>query len=116
MNSLKYVLVFLSICSATISDAQTISERLQNLGNKLSNAPSQQFLHPDEAFVLSVSPVSPVLLNVSVVIAEGYYLYHDKFSFEFIEGEARINSDTIVIPRGKIKEDPSFGQVEVNII
>jgi thioredoxin:protein disulfide reductase len=115
MQRLKFVLLSVMAVAAYATHAQTISERLQNLGGFLNNSPEQQFLHPDEAFVLSVTEINPALLRMDVVIADGYYLYHDKFDFQFTEGEARVNNDAIIIPPGKIKEDPSFGRVEVNI-
>jgi thiol:disulfide interchange protein DsbD len=94
---------------------QTVSERLQNLGGLLRNSTQQEFLHPDEAFILNATVVNPELLRMHVSIVDGYYLYHDKFNFEIIEGEAAIDQDAISIPPGYVKEDPSFGSVEVNI-
>ncbi|MGY8813588.1 MAG: protein-disulfide reductase DsbD, partial [Gammaproteobacteria bacterium] len=81
----------------------------------LNNSPEQQFLHPDEAFIISATIVTPELIKLNVFIEDGYYLYHDKFIFNISEGDAQVNSDAIVIPPGKIKKDPAFGEVEVNI-
>jgi thiol:disulfide interchange protein DsbD len=111
----KFLLIFLITLVPLTGSAQTVSERLQNLGGILNRSQTQQFLHPDEAFVLSATVANPVLIRMDVAIADGYYLYHDKFSFEIIEGRARIDNNAVIIPPGKIKEDPSFGRVEVNI-
>jgi thiol:disulfide interchange protein DsbD len=108
-------ILFITVLSLSfISGAQTVSERLQSIGGLLNRSAEQQFLHPDEAFVLSPRVVAPDRISVNVIIAEGYYLYHDKFSFEVTEGDARVNSEQVSIPPGKTKEDPSFGSVEVN--
>ena len=115
MNRFKIIIFLLVTFYSVPGQAQTVSERLQNLGGFLGNSPDQQFLHPDEAFVLSATLVNPELLRMNVSIVGGYYLYHDKFNFEIIEGDASINNDAVMVPPGKIKEDPSFGQVEVNI-
>jgi len=115
MNKIKFIVFCLIALYPVSGHVQTISERLQSLGGSFSNSPSQQFLHPDQAFLLSITEVNPALLRANVIIVDGYYLYHDKFTFQFTEGHTRVNNDSIVIPSGKVKEDPSFGRVEVNI-
>jgi thiol:disulfide interchange protein DsbD len=115
MNNMKLLFALLLIFSSSGSYAQSISERLQNIGGLLNNSPEQQFLHPDEAFIISATIVTPELIKLNVFIEDGYYLYHDKFIFNISEGDAQVNSDAIVIPPGKIKKDPAFGEVEVNI-
>jgi len=105
------VLALVSLAGNT----QSVSERLQNLRGLMNNSTQQQFLHPDEAFIMSAAVESPTLVTVQWQIAEGYYLYHDEFKFEVISGAAEVNQQGIVVPPGVIKEDPSFGRVEVNI-
>ncbi len=109
---------FLCILLATLSitaGAQTVSERLQSLGGMLNRSAEQEFLHPDQAFLLTPTVSSAHSIHVNVVIAEGYYLYHDKFNFEIIDAADGIYNEGVIITAGKIKEDPSFGEVEVNI-
>lgn len=106
------LLCLLAVC--TTGQAQSISERLQNLRG-MAVASQQDILHPDQAFQMSVSVEAPDRLSALFQITEGYYLYHDKFSFEVLSGEASVDNSRIVVPPGKIKEDPSFGSVEVNI-
>jgi len=115
MNRIKILLSLLLIFAPPGSHSQSISERLQNLGGLLNKSPEQQFLHPDEAFITSATIVTPELIKFNVFIEDGYYLYHDKFNFNISEGDASVNNDAIVIPPGKIKKDPAFGEVEVNI-
>ena len=95
--------------------AQSVSERLRSLQGLVGGGAQQEFLHPDEAFVVAASVDGPRRLTVQWAIADGYYLYHDKFTFEIIEGDAAVDSAAVTVPPGKIKEDPSFGRVEVNV-
>ncbi len=68
-----------------------------------------EFLHPDEAFVLSTSFEDSNTLRAHWVIADGYYLYKDKMRFTASDiqfGAARL-------PAGKPKYDEFFGDTEV---
>ncbi len=113
-KSIKSLLIVMISFTALQGEAQTVSERLQSLGGMLRNSPQQEFLHPDEAFTLNASVANPELLRMHVSIVDGYYLYHDKFNFEIIEGDASVVSNGVEIPPGHLKEDPTFGSVEVN--
>lgn len=66
-------------------------------------------LEPEQAFQFSLSPDGPQLLTAQWNIAEGYYLYRDKFEFELIGGRLA----TPQMPTGTIKDDPKFGPVEI---
>lgn len=72
-------------------------------------APEDELLEPDKAFSLSTRAVDGATLEASWKIAPGYYMYRDKFKFESLDG-TRLQEP--VIPRGKIKKDPLFGEVE----
>lgn len=115
MKWTKQILLFLMMSVSLVTLAQTVSERLQSIGGFLNRSSELEFLHPDEAFLLSARVTAPDNIRMNVVIAEGYYLYHDKFSFEITEGNAKVNTQAVVIPPGKVKQDPSFGEIEVNI-
>ena len=69
----------------------------------------QDFLHPDEAFVLTVIPEGPERLRAYFSIAEGYYLYREKTRFT-TAGDAQIMP--YHLPPGEIRNDPLFGQVQ----
>jgi thiol:disulfide interchange protein DsbD len=76
----------------------------------LSAAAADDLLAPEQAFRFSARLVEPGLVEVRYRIAEGYYMYRDKFRFSAIPhsvglGEARF-------PPGKIKDDEFFGRVE----
>ena len=75
------------------------------------NAGEDEFLPPDEAFQLSVKMVSDNKVAVSLMIAEGYYLYREKFAFESVtEGISILPYE---LPAGDIKEDEFLGRTEV---
>jgi thiol:disulfide interchange protein DsbD len=85
----------------------------QKPGGGLSlGAASREFLEPDRAFVLTVEEKDPATLVARWEIAEGYYLYRDKFSFKLDQPGFTLGN--ISLPRGKIKADPNFGDVEIN--
>ncbi len=72
-------------------------------------APEDELLDPDQAFRLSTRTLDATTLEASWKIAPGYYLYRDKFKFEALDGTPLREP---VIPRGKKKNDPLFGEVE----
>ena len=68
----------------------------------------QEFLHPDQAFVLSVAAEAPNRLQARFEVAEGYYLYRDKTAFA-VPAPAALQ---YTLPPGEPKDDPLFGAVE----
>jgi thiol:disulfide interchange protein DsbD len=72
-------------------------------------APEDELLEPDKAFSLSTRTVDGTPFEASWKIAPGYYMYRDKFKFEALDGT---QLQKPVIPRGKKKQDPLFGEVE----
>ncbi|MCH7696784.1 MAG: hypothetical protein IIB73_10935, partial [Proteobacteria bacterium] len=116
MNIIKALLTLIFITPAFSVAADSFSDRLQNFfGLSSSVAVDQQLLDPDRAFVMSAVTTGPETIRVYWQIAEGYYLYHDKFSFAVVSDEVSIDTEAIEIPPGKLKQDPSFGSVEVNV-
>lgn len=94
---------------ATGSPLKALAELGAGLGMQ---DPGDDFLEPDQAFqpAFEVSPDGTLVARWD--IAEGYYLYRDKFRFRVLEG-AGVSLGAPVFPSGKTKEDPSFGRVEV---
>lgn len=72
----------------------------------------EDLLEADQAFALSTRTVNGSTLEARWKIAPGYYLYRDKFKFEVLSGATLKDP---VFPRGKIKQDPLFGQVETYV-
>jgi len=69
-----------------------------------------EFLPVEEAFVFSVEAIDKNTINASWKIADGYYLYKDKFEFSLANDDYQIAS--INIPKGKMIEDKVFGNKE----
>ena len=70
----------------------------------------QEFLPPDEAFVLTVIPEGSERLQASFRVAEGYYLYRDKTGFSVAGHDAGLMP--YHLPSGIVKDDPLFGEVQ----
>lgn len=78
--------------------------------NPLTLLAEEEPLPPAEAFPMKVTVKDNNTLVTEWNIADGYYLYHNKFSFRTdTEG---VTLGEAVIPPGKIKKDPYFGEVE----
>jgi thiol:disulfide interchange protein DsbD len=70
----------------------------------------KDLLEYDKAFRLSVRAVDPQTVEVRYAIADGYYMYREKFAFEpQSPGAAFGKAD---FPAGKVKQDEFFGRVE----
>lgn len=74
-------------------------------------ARAAEFLPPDQAFQPSIRALDGDTIEVRFDIAPGYYLYRDKFRFG-IEPEG-LRLGTASLPKGKEKQDETFGKVEV---
>ncbi len=74
-------------------------------------AAADELLRPDQAFQLSAerTPGNTVLLHWD--IADGYYLYRDKF--RFLSETPGIETGVPDLPRGETKSDDFFGEVEI---
>jgi thiol:disulfide interchange protein DsbD len=77
---------------------------------KLLGGGQDEFLPADQAFKLAVKTIDKDTLQASFTIADNYYLYRDKIKFS-LKGGTRI--DAVILPKGEIKADPSFGNTEV---
>ena len=104
------------LCLAALAvSAQSIGDRLKNLIDPGDgNLGNHGILHPDQAFKLSAMPAGPESVRFTWAVAEGYYLYRDKFSFSSVSDDVKVDKTAIRVPRGKVKQDESFGEVEVN--
>jgi thioredoxin:protein disulfide reductase len=64
----------------------------------------QDYLKPEDAFQFSASMIDAKTIAISYVIADGYYMYRDRFKFEAVD--AKLGEP--VIPLGKVKFDETF--------
>ena len=76
-----------------------------------SLAGAEELLHPSVAFRPSVRALDAQTVEVSFEIAKGYYLYRDKFRFSAAPATLQLGAPTL--PKGKEKDDETFGKVEV---
>ncbi len=73
-------------------------------------AQENALLPPEQAFALSAW-VEGNQLIAQYQIAEGYYMYRQRFDFQVETANASF--DTAIIPDGKVKHDEFFGDMEV---
>jgi thiol:disulfide interchange protein DsbD len=83
-------------------------------GDKLAlgDTGEEKFLDADQAFQISVSAKQPDLLRLHWDIAEGYYLYRDKFKVRLVKGKDVVLGPPS-LPPGKTKHDEFLGDVQV---
>src|ERR1035437_9789055 len=71
---------------------------------------SDDLLEPDKAFQFSARALDAGTLEVSYRIADGYYLYRERF--RFAAEPADVNLGAAQFPQGEIHNDEFFGRVE----
>jgi thiol:disulfide interchange protein DsbD len=74
---------------------------------------SDEPLPPEEAFRFYPGELNQGVIPLRWDIADGHYLYRDKFSFTLVESDG-LQLGTPAIPAGKKKEDPLFGEIEAH--
>jgi len=70
---------------------------------------AEDFLDPELAFKFSARAINANTLEARWQIADGYYMYRQKFKFELSGGKL----GAVQTPPGKMKDDDTFGKVEV---
>ncbi|MBI2295378.1 MAG: protein-disulfide reductase DsbD N-terminal domain-containing protein [Betaproteobacteria bacterium] len=75
----------------------------------MSAAQEPELRDPEKVFRISTRALDERHVEVRFQIADGYYLYRDRFRFETASG--RLLAD-VELPKGKPKEDPFFGKTE----
>ena len=81
-------------------------------GIAIGGSGENRFLDPEVAFVLDAAAVGPGAIEARWDIAEGYYLYRDKFRFRAADGSG-VSLGEAAFPEGMRKEDEYFGPMEV---
>ncbi len=71
----------------------------------------EELLEPDQAFRLEMSASDSNTVRARWVIAEGYYLYRNKIKFK--SDTAGVTLGEPRLPKGKVKQDEFFGEVEI---
>ncbi len=76
-----------------------------------AQAAKQDLLEPEKAFRFSARVLDAANIEVRYQIADGYYLYRERFAFA-VEGGAKLGEARI--PEGKKKKDEFFGDVQTH--
>ena len=71
----------------------------------------EDLLEPEKAFRMSARGLDAASVEVRFAIADGYYMYREKFRFA-LEGPGGAKLGTPELPRGERKTDEFFGEVE----
>ncbi|MGW8270823.1 MAG: protein-disulfide reductase DsbD, partial [Burkholderiales bacterium] len=72
---------------------------------------SDELLEPEKAFAFEARALDARTLEVQFAIADGYYMYRDKFRFA-LEGADGVTLGAARFPPGIRKKDEFFGEVE----
>lgn len=72
---------------------------------------NDEFLHPDQAFKVSATASAPDSIQVKWEVAKGYYLYRKRMGFSTTTAEVQLGEAQF--PKGEIKNDEFFGEMEV---
>jgi len=97
-----------SQAAATLSEA--LQQPLAGLGQ--DTIEEEPALPADQAFSYEAIAYSPESVLVRFTSQPGYYLYRDKLAFR-VTGAEGIDIREVELPKGRIKDDPEFGPVEV---
>ncbi|MBE0434373.1 MAG: protein-disulfide reductase DsbD [Methylomicrobium sp.] len=85
---------------------------VQGLSDLKLNLFQDDLLPAEQAFRFFASVKNPNTLTVNWQIAEGYYLYRDKFQFDILDSE-KVKIGNFTLPRGTPYHDEEFGDVEI---
>lgn len=74
-----------------------------------AGAQGPELLEPDNAFRVSTRAIDERNVEVRFQIADGYYMYRDRFRFETEQGRLLADAE---FPKGQMKVDEFFGKTE----
>jgi thioredoxin:protein disulfide reductase len=75
-------------------------------------ASADTLLEPDKAFRFSARALDASTVEVTFAIANGYYLYRDRFKFT-VQGNRAVRLGAAELPRGIAHKDEFFGEMEI---
>jgi thioredoxin:protein disulfide reductase len=84
---------------------------IANAGVSTGGLDDQEFLPPDQAFVLKTRLIDANTVRAEWKIHDNYHLYRDKF--KFVSKTDGIKIKPINYPKGKIEDDEFLGKLEV---
>ncbi len=111
MNVVRNVLLLFALLFSLSVNAGEIGRKLNDIFSFQNSTASDEILDPNIAFrvIADIDSNNQLILNWE--IEPGYYLYKNKFLVEAANPNLTLGSYTF--PKGKSKQDPAFGQVEV---
>jgi len=74
-------------------------------------AGADDLLEPEQAFRVSAWALDPAAVEVRFRIADGYYMYRERFKFAVAGGDAKLGAPEF--PPGQRKRDEFFGESEI---
>ncbi len=77
-------------------------------GSAIAAVATPDFLPPEQAFRFEARAIDARNVEIVFSVADGYYLYRDRFGFAAEDTEVRLGD--ALIPAGKIKFDETFGK------
>ncbi len=105
--------VVLTLPAAPPSSPRATVPLLDKLDNALGlGNTGNQFLKPNQAFAFKARVAGPDTLVGHWTIADGYYLYRDKFKFKLKNADG-VRLVGVSLPPGETKHDEFFGNVQV---
>ncbi len=110
MNFVRHVIFIYALLFSLSGNAGELGSKLNDLFS-FQESPSDEILDPEIAFRVIADIDSNNKLVLNWEIEPGYYLYKNKFSVE--PANPSINLGNYIFPKGKEKDDPAFGLVEV---
>ncbi len=102
----------MTVSLATPVQTQGQTQSLSQLFSLTGSDGDAELLEPDRAFEVSVPPAGDNEITVEWAIADGYFMYRDKFQFT-LEGNNGVRLGKALLPPGKAKNDPYFGQTHI---
>ncbi len=114
MCKTRSLLFALLVCPfSALAAADSGGGFLDSLGAKLGlSGKDRSFLEVERAFVFSATAPDAQHIVAQWKIADGYFLYRDKFKFE-LQNAAGVTLGAAQFPTGSIKQDPNLGATEV---
>ncbi|MEO5574104.1 MAG: protein-disulfide reductase DsbD domain-containing protein, partial [Gammaproteobacteria bacterium] len=99
--------------ATTENEGSAVKNFFNKLGTKfgISN-PENKFLEPDEAYSASFTVQDGRTLSAHWDIADGYYMYRDKFAFRLLNAQG-VRLGAPQLPPGESKTDEFLGKTEV---
>lgn len=106
----RYALILLASLIAVPAAADGL---LGDLGRKLFGQQQPKFLPPDQAFAMYAEVVDAGAVRIGWRIADGYYLYRDRFTFRLADGGSGKLGAAVLPEPSEFREDEFFGRMAV---